>query len=182
MITPIKITIKGFPKNDIEDLDIRNFIPIRININDYPVFHYFGKDNPLIFDILYKYKALAKMKLNVKSDNPAKSSFVFLDCYGTARLLIKGDFNYIIFGIENRLKATSNYFARNGFIKNSQALAPEIKANVLVPVKNMTSSISTTFEISDCYQIRSNLLLNWDEIILSEMDEKSNENIAGTII
>ena len=182
MISPIQIKIKGYPRNDTEDFDKRSLIPIQVRITDYPIFHYFGPNNPLLFNINYSYKSSAIIKLNVKPSDPAKSNIFFLDASAKARFIIKGNFDYSVFGFDNKLKATSNYFIRDGFANHSSSLLPKVLLKVLIPAGNLSSSSGSSIEITDCYQIKANLLRDWDDKTLSEMDNLTNENIAGSIV
>ena len=181
MISPIEITIKGFPRSESEDFDKRSLSPVAIHINDYPTFFYFNKDNPMNFNVHWNVSSLPTLILRVKPNNPAISKVFSLTATAFADFVIKGNFNEVLYGMDNKLKATSNYFIRDGFAKSSRALVPDVLLKVLIPGGNVSATSGSSFSV-DCYQIKANLLSDWDNVTLSEMDNLTNENIAGTII
>ena len=181
MISPIEIIIKGFPRNENEDFDRASLNPIEIHINDYPIFYYFNKNNPLKFNINWKFSSSPIMKLNVKPTDPAISNLFGLSANASARFVILGNFNNVLYKTDNKLKATSNYFIRNGFANHSETLKPDVLLKVLIPGGNVSATFGNSFEI-DCYQIKANLLRDWDDVSLSEMDDLNNEDIAGSIV
>lgn len=182
MISPIQIVIKGYPRNESEDLDRSSLSPISININDYPIFYYFNSKNPLSFDIAYIYNSIAKIRLNVKPSDSVFSNLFSLDCVTSTRQILNGNFDTKIFLFDNKLKAVSNYYIRDGFIKSSKSLVPHIELKVLFPAGKMTASTSNSATLVDYYQIKSNLLRDWDDLTLADMDNLTNENIAGTVV
>ena len=182
MISPIRITIKGYPRSESEDFDRRSLIPVSIRISDYPVFYYFGPENPLLFNMDYFYTSSAKMKLNISPRDPSIFNLFYLNADGRAKMLIKGNFDREIFAFNNKLNATSNYFARNGFIKSLWELDLDVKSEILIRAGKISASFGNSARILDCYQVKSNLLRDWDNKTLEEMDGLTNENIAGSIV
>ena len=183
MINPIRINIKGFPRNSqIEQEQFYNendlMSPIKITIGDFPIFL---SENFEMILTKFKCYSKAKLKINVKPSSCIKFKMPRFNAVCSAIIKVKIKPNIKI-GFKQYLNTRIRMFGFTNFkLKHNSFVKSKIIQKGIVTSKNKVNIFRIIPE--KCYSVITDKTLGfWDDYLLTEIDDLDNFSLGGTIL
>lgn len=183
MINPIRINIKGFPRNSQIDQEQfyneNDLMPsIKITIGDFPIFL---SENFEMILTKFKCYSKAKLKINIKPSSCIEFKMPRFNATCSAIIKIKIKPNVKI-GFKQYLNTSVRMFGFTSFKLKHNSF---IKGKILQKGSVLSKSKVGFFRIipEKCYSVIADKRLGfWDEYLLLDMDDLDNFSLGGTIL
>lgn len=183
MINPIKINIKGFPRNfQIDKEQFYNeddlMSSIKITIGDFPIFL---SENFEMILTKFKCYSKAKLKINIKPSNCIEFKMPRFNAVCSAIIKIKVKPSLKV-GFKQYLNTSMRMFGFTSFkLKHSSFVRSKILQKVNVLSENKVELFRIIPE--KCYCVITDKTLGfWDDYLLTEIDDLDNFSLGGTIL